>query len=664
MIVSQNNQQRSVNFGSAWSSSQEKLAKKTTKTILNLLGHGEGDTVMIINTPSLPSKASEDTGVGNLFSKLTDKMLELFDTYAGATIIKELPIGENRSHHNKLGFYCNYTATSLSYGSQNINLQKLTEKEYGNILPKEDFQELVNSNKKTHKDNWVNYENESASRNNKPILDKLRIAFDNFKKQDTPEVQSLKKEHDKYVEKEAENLKLNAPKNDEEFYNFWQFIAHKHHQAGKEQVNAKGQDLTGDCLAGFSDEEKLAFPEAFIENATFGTPNWSLNALDFNKIYNEDGSLGPAGKMLKKKAKFFFERYDRVRFDVGWGYASPHVADKGNKKQIHFKDYVSAPEGPHTNNSIFKIIEDTAKEVYGDKYHPNRISYEAEGDKDMYKPFMWNGPGIQEQQPAMKGIMKIFKSDHENIKDGHGWGSADFFKNYTKLTDDEYMLGTSNHDSVSLREIAENPEFKERKQEAMLALQKSLGIPKEKLEDPKELVKAKFSEPYLVKNRLMFINDFFGRAETIDKQNTDINNYRTRYTEDFEKEFHTALQKGHGFNLMESLTIAMKAEKLDKSHPEIYKTAKKLGEILREKGALTKAEADAIEQKAKDKKEKKTNILGIIMGVIGAGIAGGSSVSLAKNYYKDDKEPIKQVTPIRLAKSYPVSKHSTFNQFQ
>ena len=71
---------------------------------------------------------------------------------------------------------------------------------------------------------------------------------------------------------------------DLKFFKFKQFLAQKHLEIGKKELNKKGIKLCGDCPLRFSDDEVRAFPRAFKKNATMGIHSWNIPSLDFVEI--------------------------------------------------------------------------------------------------------------------------------------------------------------------------------------------------------------------------------------------------------------------------------------------------------------------------------------------------------------------------------------------
>ena len=78
----------------------------------------------------------------------------------------------------------------------------------------------------------------------------------------------------------------------------------------------------------------------------------------------------------------------------------------------------------------------------------------------------------------------------------------------------------------------------------------------------------------------------------MDSHNGYAGNFRLRLDEDPERQYHTALQQGHGLNLPEALKMVMKSRKLDNAFPEVYSKLSYYAEYLRKTGAKTENEAN------------------------------------------------------------------------
>ena len=198
--------------------------------------------------------------------------------------------------------------------------------------------------------------------------------------------------------------------------------------------------------------------------------------------------------------------------------------------------------------------------------------------------YTWISPNVQD-------IVNVLTTEWQHV-DGEGWGSPWFHREHG-LTQDELIMGTNNHDGCNLLQLARKDYRKDdRKWNNTIVLSRLFRMDRNDLDDVKTFVKAKFAQLFTIKNQFLFQNDVMGIDEDMDDQTTSTDNYRTRFSRDFEKEYHLGLQNGTAFNLPESLKLAMEAKGLDKTNAEIYSKIAYYGNYLKEKGALTEKEAN------------------------------------------------------------------------
>lgn len=692
-----------ISFGRALTTDEKAEFSKVAIEAKEKIGN-TGKSILIVHDPCLPQSSATNTGVGNLGSKKADEFFDFMKSYTAINTVEVLPQGEILP--NGKPYFCPYDASALSLGSNQIDLEKLTTSEFGEILNSEEFESVVKANEDNAKETMANYENVIGKNNSQDKV--LRKAFDRFKNSDNPKAIELKKQFidykgqnkdwlepkgifsvlkDKYqtvdvyhwtdeldkklyspeVNKEtaakriSEILEKNA--DDVDFYNFKQFLADEHLKLGRENLNKKGIKLIGDCLIGFSRDEVWANPNAFLKDTSIG---WGLPALDLNQIKDESS---PAAKLLKKKVELFAKRYDSIRFDVSWSYVKPALTKNG--KTINGD---ATNQGSH----VLEFIEKTVKEVKGKDFDLKDLIHEVEASWGDFQLFDKSENLIDPYKDRTKIFGTMYMSDD--------WGSTDAFKNRRGFSLNEFVIGPGNHDPLSLRELAEanNPSGEEtvqalieQKQRQINPLARALDLDKDTLDNPIAFIKAKFAEPYTAKNNMMFYMDVFGRSERFDSQGkNDINNFRYKIPENFENSYHTAVQEGHGFNLMDSLEKVFKAKGLDEQYSSLYESICKFKNILYEKGVTTEAEAnttiappvktvtEAVTQVA-EKSNKK-----IIAPIIALIAFAGAAASGLTYYLKNKKTKTQQntqpsattITPKLPVNYFAVG--STFKKFQ
>lgn len=543
-----------------------------------------GNSIFIVPSSSLPQDIN--TGVGNLLDKEALKFFDFVKLYFGTNCIQLLPEGRFKIHHNNV---LPYSGSSIDLGEQLINLERLTTNDFGNILLKEDLNVVQDINSKLPQ-NKVNYANviEKFS----PTDAILRKAFKELQKADTDKKKELLKEISKFEEANNEWLepksiyealsfkygtndyyhwnyfdmnlyntdivlledRINAIKgikncelNDEiEFYKFKQFLADKHLTEARTELNKKGLKLSGDMIIGFSKDEKWANPKAFIPNSSI---NWGLPALNYD---SQEGR-----ELLKVKARTYAKRYDAIRFDAAWAYVSQSI----------WNDLTHDKEKKEYNEKILNLLEDEIKNIKGANFNKEDLMYEMVADSKDFNLFY----GHQLKSLAKKRN-KIFCSSNldEYWATVNGFKARGWDKNF-------YILGTTNHDSEPIRETFAN---ESKRVTQIETLSKIFKIPSEKLTSYSEFLKAKFAEPMSAKHNMVFFTEALNIIERYkDNPNTE-ENYRVKISNDYKENYFKSLEKGEGFNIMDSLEKIFVKEGLDKKERKLYKKIQKYNKIL------------------------------------------------------------------------------------
>ena len=159
-------QNHNVTFGRRLTErGQNELSRLETQAKQKL---GTGMTTATIFDFSVP-KSKNDTGIGTSFSNDAQEMAAFLKTVCGVNSIQLQPQGQISNLVRSP-----YSGTSFSLGMHIIDLNRLTEKDYGYLLTEDDFDTpLVN---KKHGDK-VDYDSIFAENGQKAMLQK---AYDNF----------------------------------------------------------------------------------------------------------------------------------------------------------------------------------------------------------------------------------------------------------------------------------------------------------------------------------------------------------------------------------------------------------------------------------------------------------------------------------------------------
>ena len=350
-----------------------------------------------------------------------------------------------------------------------------------------------------------------------------------------------------------------------EFYQYKQFIANKQHLETKENLNNEGIKFFGDCLIGFSPRDQWAFKPAFEIGKSIGCPgdggkfnDWGLPCLDFNKLYNQDGTLGAAGTVLKKKFDVFLSNYDGARIDAGWQLSHPHT-NKGSEYQ-----------GTKMIDIMEMSINDQRKN--GHDIKKEDINIEALGGPDQAVNLTKNKyPHIQITRYA-----------------GDGWGRTEFYKQGMGYKLNGFTIGVGCHDDLSLIQLE-----KEKRNEQAGLLARDL---KTSVNNAEEFRNTKFAELYTARNQFFTAPDALGDERRINNPNDQkAPNWTIQAPDNYEEAYFKNLSEGKGLNTPKSIAIAIRAKMGENEQTrEILGFLDKAGRILRQPGSNSINESDKL----------------------------------------------------------------------
>lgn len=387
------------------------LDKNRVNTIRKALqALGKKNFVFIMHNGSFPSVEGENTGFGTINSNGGKNFLNyasgLFDA------IQMGPAGKTKTSDSSP-----YTGTIFSNNPLFIDLKSLTTKKWHNILSDKTFEDIVenNPNKNTNRTSYSYITKKQA--------EALSEAYENFLKLNDKELnkefEQYKKENDSWLSKDslyealsiehgtdfwpkwksAMDKNLFNPKTEEEKtayekridevsvqyakeidkYKFIQFVLNKQNMETKKFADSKGIKMIADIQVAFSDRDTWAYQSLFLEGWSLGCPPdyfskdgqaWGFPVINPEKLYNEDGSLGEAGMLMKNLfKKMFKENPGGVRIDHIVGLIDPWVYKAGKKpmpEQGAGRLY-SSPEHPELNKYAIAKLEDLDNTLSSDK---------------------------------------------------------------------------------------------------------------------------------------------------------------------------------------------------------------------------------------------------------------------------------------------------------
>ncbi|MDD3237252.1 MAG: 4-alpha-glucanotransferase [Candidatus Gastranaerophilales bacterium] len=385
--------------------------KKTKKTISKALkALGKKNLAFIAHANSFPAEDGKNTGFGTTNSKAAENVIDFVSGVFNA--IQVGPAGKTKAIDSSP-----YTGTIFSNNPLFIDLEQLTTKDWKSILSEETYNNVVNNNpnKEVNKTAYsyifsVQQEALKEAFDNFKAKKPHRLgkAFENFKKNNAFWLQNdalyealiVENENDYWPnwsndmdkrllnprdEKEkaifAERKKQLETKYAEliEFYSFCQFVVFEQNEKTKKYAKSKDIKMIADRQVAFSDRDTWAYQSLFLDGWMLGCPPdyfsedgqaWGFPVMNPEKLFNQDGSLGDGGKLLKELyKKMFKENPGGVRIDHIVGLIDPWVYKVGHKPKIEegAGRLYSSPEHPELSRFAIATMEDLNDEVEADK---------------------------------------------------------------------------------------------------------------------------------------------------------------------------------------------------------------------------------------------------------------------------------------------------------
>lgn len=383
-------------------------AKAVIKEALNVLD--KKHFAFISHANSFPAEYGKNTGFGTSNSNAAKKVMDFISGVF--TDIQLGPAGKTKSIDASP-----YTGTIFSNNPLFIDLEQLTTNEWFNILSIETYNRITenNPNKNTNKTAYSYIFNAQK--------EALKEAFENFKKLDNAELkakfEAYKEQNKFWLEKDSlyealivehnndywpmwtseMDKALFNPETEEqkvqyanrikelkekysdiiEYYSFCQFIISIQNEKTREYAQSKGLKMIADRQVAFSDRDNWAYQAYFLKGWCLGCPPdhfskdgqaWGFPVMDPEKLFNEDGSLGEGGLLMKELyKKMFTENPGGVRIDHMVGLIDPWVYVSGKLPKIEegAGRLYSSPEHPILSRYAVAKMEDLNHEVEADK---------------------------------------------------------------------------------------------------------------------------------------------------------------------------------------------------------------------------------------------------------------------------------------------------------
>ena len=586
----------SVNFGRKPRPAEYKHYVPTIKEGLKVLNKELG---FIIHNQSVPSSPKLNTGIGSLLSKNAREFFLPFLVGHGFSSVQQEP-----NYIRRISDPSPYDPLSTSKNIYMIPVEKLATEEYGFLVKEKDLEKIYTTadervnykaiNRNYEKILSIAYNNLNSLSYNNNKISELAKEFVDFRAKNRSELEKnavyevLTKTHkeedwkkwpeeDKFLYDKPENkarlnelLKNNIKQID--FYIFKQWLAEREIEATNRRNAELGIKIMADIPVAFTPTEEWLNKDLFIDGLAMGCQpdccnsngqRWGFPVLNTNKLFNKDGTLGEAGKFLKKRYESIFKASPGgARIDHLIGLIDPFVYVKNEPQMTSensgrlctsphmelFRDYGRYTDADFT--AIFeKIIFPVAKKCGVPK---NNIICEDIGNQT---------------EPVKKAIKQLgltcltltqygqtgFDSPPNNVI---MLGAHDNMS-YIEYTNNLYERA-SYHNEGGLRDFNFRTHI----------LGSDTSIPgqdvqayREELRSSKtKFLAASFAELFTAKAKKVqiFFTDFFGIGKTYNVPGTKKDCWTLRLQSNYEDLYYENLKNGTAINLPQAIATAIR----------------------------------------------------------------------------------------------------------
>jgi len=634
--VSNNNQ----TFGRSLTANEMYIYTSSVNEGLRLLNK---KVDIIIHNSAAPAIARENTGIGSLFSKTVQEKLIPFLKAHGFTGIQQEP-----NNLRKPGDPSPYAPESSAKNIFMIPLEKLTTEKYGKILSYQDFANIVKNRSKSDRVDYFNV--------NKEYNTALRKAYENFKhgsamKEEFNEFE--KANHNDLVkaaiyrildqkyqtawqdwndidkilfsakttpgievtQKRIAEIK-NLHKDDIDYFIFQQFLIDKANKESNKLAQESGVKIIGDSAVATPAADVWINQDLFLKGKALGCPpdafsadgqTWGFNYFNPKYIFNSDGTLGKAGRLMKEKYDRIFSSFPGgLRIDHVIGLVDPFIYTVGEKMTPQNSGRIYSVAGEFRkkpeeySNILEKIVLQSAKDHGMDKSdiicedlgEPNKPTMDVMKKLDLsgisVTQFDYRGAHAPERNVIMigshdnKSFLEYIKDffDKVNGKDisPRSWLEkiTDYYAykwNLKHNTDNDLI-----HFMTKTKHLAEDTAPKGATKKEINEYKQQLRTSKRKFMD------ASFAELFTSPARRVqiFFADFWGLGKTYNVPGTNSGNWELRIPSDFKNEYYKAVSEGRAPNLANAIATALRQRGLDKNNSELIKNLDKSAQILAE----------------------------------------------------------------------------------
>ncbi len=601
-----------------------KEEKKVIRQALKALG--KENLTLIVHGGSFPSEPNKDYGFGTYNSEAAKNLMQYI-----SGVFNSIQLGP--AGKTKKGQPSPYMGTIFSLNPLFIDLEQLTQAKWKHILSVETYKKICYENPKKglgEADYDYAYEKHEEA---------MQEAFDNFDKADE-EYLKFVKDNESWLEPDALyealakehkndywlNWKIEDDKNlfrsdsDEDalkrrrerikevkikhadvidFYKFCQYVIWKQNLETKKYAQECGIKMIADRQVAFSDRDIWANQELFLDDWRLGCPPdsfskdgqpWGFPVVDPKMLFNEDGTLGKAGKLIKNLyKKMFSENSGGIRIDHVVGLIDPWIYKKGCKSipeegggrlysspeheilykyAIASKDDLNLKVPADSEQRVKKLNEEQIKRYAA---FMEKLIVEAAQESGLTKDAIIC-EDLGSQTFPVETVMEKYKLNGMRLIQFVDPNDPKSKYRSSNVPENCWIMAGT-HDSEPISLWAKNLTFTHISYLHALQLTEDVypylaGEEREKMiikltQDARILAKTKMTELFTSKSKniQIFFADFFGIQEIYNQPgDPKAKNWILRIPQNFESFHKDAIENGFGFDIVSVLIDAIKAK--------------------------------------------------------------------------------------------------------
>lgn len=604
--------------------------RRYTKSVSEGLDVLDKKLGIIVHNSTVPSMPNQNLGIGSLLSTSAALSFIPFLAVNAYSSIQQEP-DNIRARYTPSP----YSPVSTSKNIYMIPIERLATEEYGNLVPENDIQDLINKNSKMVNPNEVDYAivateyNKILSNAYETLMNEvdehmqiglpksiylkhlnLKSEFLDYVNQNreelTPkavyEILSRKnnsedwrtwndKEKNLYVSDDKKPLNQFVKRNSREieFYMFKQWLAEREISKANARNEKLGIRVIGDSPIAYTPVEEWKNQDLFMDGWALGCPpdyfskdgqRWGFSVLKPETIFNPDGTLGKGGELMRERyEKMFASSTGGVRIDHIIGLIDPFVYSTNEPRMNEFNSgrLYSSPNHP----VLGKYAKNTEKE------------YAAILEKIVFPAAAKYG--LKKDDIICEDLGTLTKPVKDVMNHLGLTGIAVTQFDYRgKNVDSKNVIMPGSHDNESYIEytdkIFENKAHLDKKTNYLAEDTKLSSEDKDTYKKSISSSKAKFMSASVAelftspaKKIQMFFTTFFGIGKTYNRPGTTNGCWTLRIPENYEDLYWNNVKKGTAPNLPESIAraIRQRGDEFANKHQSLLATLDEFTQILK-----------------------------------------------------------------------------------